>query len=901
MFELLSTKLFIPRPRKNLVSRPRLTVRLNAGLEKKLTLIAAPAGFGKTTLLSEWIPHSPRSVTWLSLDEDDNDPTKFWAYFITSLQALHPNLGDDALTLLQSPQAPSITSILTILINEIAACSDHFVIVLEDYHLVDSQPIHEALTYFLAHLPANLHLMMTTRVDPPLPLARLRARDKLTELRANDLRFTRDETATFLNQVVGVKLSEVEITTLEARTEGWVAGLQIAALSIQEHEDIPGFIQTFSGSHRHILGYLAEEVINQRPEGTLDFLLKTSILDRLSGPICDAVTGASGGQAILENLEHANLFITALDDENRWYRYHHLFAEVLQRRLRQSQSEWVPELYRRASEWFEEKGFNLEAIEYALRGGDWAQAIPLIEANLQSAQMRGEVTTVLRWLGALPDEAIHTRPTLGLTHAWLLVNVDEFSQAERRLATAEQALRSDPSPDAGGQAALLGQVAVVRETSALMQGYPGEVTIAAGREALALLPESDLARRAYALLILGCAQYVSLGDVRTAERSFEEAIRLSQSTGDAFTELITRAHLNLMCTIQGRLRAAEMPCDELMNLAGQPGWEHVPAAGVGRVMRAPILYERNDLQGALEALIQGIPELEGYSLKRPAIIGSVLLARLKLALGEWDEARELMERTWETIQKHHLKQIMVPAAAYRARMMLQMGDLDIVAQWANSLELPVDDPLNPALEYDYIMLARVRLAQGGLAEARQLLARLLPPAEGAGRMGRVIEILALQAVIAFAQQEKAHALAALERALILAETEGFVRTFLDEGEPMRLLLTDYHAILRKKMSAAGDNALYQILAYTEKLLAAFSQPVDLPAQTAATDIEPLSERELEILSFLSMGLSNKEIADRLIIATSTVKSHINNLYAKLGVHKRTQAVAIARDLGLLLE
>ncbi len=901
MVELLNTKLFIPRPRSKQVSRSRLIERLHAGLGRKLTLISAPAGSGKTTLLSEWIPQCPHCVTWLSLDDGDNDPTRFWAYFITSLQQLRPDLGADALALIQSPQPPPMQSILTGLINDLCVFPDAFASVLNDYHVIDSQPIHEALTFLIDHLPANMNLVITTRINPPLPLARLRARDEMTELRANDLRFTVDETSSFLNQVMGLSLSPEEISALEARTEGWIAGLQIAALSIQSHDDIPGFIEAFSGSHRHILGYLAEEVINQQPEATLNFLLQTASLDRLSGPLCDAITGESGGQAILENLEHANLFIVPLDEERNWYRYHHLFAEVLQSRLRQAHPEWVPELYRRASDWFEGNGFYPEAIESALRGRDWGHAIPMIEANMQEAIMVGEMATVLRWLGALPNEAIHTRPMLGLTHALLLVEVDEFTLAEQRLAATEQAFRSDPTLDADEQAALLGQVALVRETSALMQEHPGKVTIAAGREALALLPESDLARHAYALLILGCAQYISLGDMQTAERSFEEAIRLSQSAGDAFTELMIRSHVIGMRVIQGRLRAAEMSSDELLNLASQPGWEHLPAAGLSRIWGSPVLYERNDLAGALEVLTHGIAEAEGYSLKRPVIIGCIRLARLRLALGECDDARELMERAWETIQKHHLKQIMIPAAAYRARMFLQINEFETALKWAATIELPTDGPLNPALEYDYITLARIHLAQGQLAEAWQLLARLLPPAEKFGRISRAIEILALQALVASAQQDRAEALVRLKHALTLGKSEGFVRSFVDEGERMRQLLLDYQTDIKKKIRDGVDGESLRLLAYTDKLLAAFPKPVPVEQQKQESLPEPLSERELDILRLIATGLTNHEIAEILVIAVSTVKTHINNLYGKLGTHRRTQVVARARELGLLSE
>jgi LuxR family maltose regulon positive regulatory protein len=434
-----------------------------------------------------------------------------------------------------------------------------------------------------------------------------------------------------------------------------------------------------------------------------------------------------------------------------------------------------------------------------------------------------------------------------------------------------------------------------------MLEYSGEEILAAGREALALLPESDLAQRATALLILGCAQYISLGDMQAAERSFEEAIRLSQSAGDGFTELMIRSHAIGLRVIQGRLRAAETSSDELFNLASQPGWEHLPAAGLSRVWGSPVLYERNDLAAALEALTQGIAEVEGYSLKRPAIIGCIRLARLKLALGEWDEARELMERTWETIQKHHLKQIMIPAAAYRARLFLQINELETAMKWAATVELPTEEPLNPALEYDYITLARIQLVQGQLAEAWQLLARLLPAAEQAGRLGRLVEILALRAVVTSAQQDENEARNILAYALTLAEPEGFVRSFVDEGEPMRLLLLDYQSVIKKNLNVYVGSEQLRLLAYTDKLLAAFSQPAPVEKPIPGTMLEPLSERELEILRLIALGKTNKAIADTLVIAVSTVKSHINNLYGKLGTNRRTEAIAIARELGLISE
>ena len=903
---LLATKLFIPPARPNRVPRPRLIEQLN--ILRPLMLISAPAGFGKTTLLSDWIPQSQHCVTWLSIDEDDNDPIRFWVYVVAALQKLRANLGEDALTLLQSPQPPPITGILSTLINDISSFPDDFSIVLDDYHLIRVRSIHEALTFLLSHLPPRMHVILTTRSDPPLPIARLRVRNQLFELRANDLRFTPDETAVFLNEVMELRLSVDDITSLEARTEGWIAGLQLAALSIQGNDDVTGFIEAFSGSHRHVLTYLAEEVLERQSEGTLNFLLQTSVLDRFCGPLGDAVTAQQDGQATLEKLEHANLFIVPLDDKGQWYRYHHLFSEVLQSRLQQTQPDLISELHRRASHWFEENGLNAEAIEYALRGKNWLHAMKLIEANLENIQLRGEVATALRWLGALPDEAIHARPTMGLAHAWLLVLGNDLKTVERRLATVEQALQADQTLESATKTTLLGQVAILRQINALQLDYPGEVTIAAGRKLLTLLPEDDLARRGFVLLFMGCVQYLSFGDMQAAESSFEASIQFSCSAGDAFTEMLARAHLSQMRVISGRLRAAELPCAELLHLASEPGWEQVPAAGLSHVMLGRILYERNDLPGALQALSPFIADImveESYSLARPAIVSCILSARVQLALGDFDEARKLLERAWEKIQKNHIKQISIPVAAYRARILLALGDLETAVAWAQEIEPTIGDPLDPSLEYDHISLTRVWLEQGRLLEARQLLERLLPPAEQAGRMGRVIEILAIQVMVNLAQKQEAEALSALERALTLAEPEGYVRTFLDEGESMREAIRNWRVATGRHKNLSERQK--RLIDYADRLLVAFSNDVSqlAPAHKPAHSfvyqpalVDPLSSRELEVLHLIAEGLSNLAIAEKLFLSTGTVKVHIKHIYSKLDVNSRTQAVARLRELNL---
>jgi LuxR family maltose regulon positive regulatory protein len=901
MAELLSTKFFIPRPRSNLVSRPRLIERLNAGLDKKLTLVTAPAGFGKTTLLSEWIPQSPRCVTWLSLDEGDNDSTRFWVYFIVSLQALRSDLGDSALALLQSLQLPPIASILTALINDLAAFSDEFAIVLDDYHLIDSQPIHEGLTYLIAHMPVNMHLVITTRVDPPLPLARLRAGDKLSELRANDLRFTAEEAAAFLNQVMGLNLSAKEVAALGQRTEGWIAGLQIAALSMQGNDDISGFIRAFSGSHRHILGYLADEVLNQRPKGTLNFLLRTSILERLCGPLCDAVTGGSDGQAILENLEHANLFITPLDNEGRWYRYHHLFAEVLQARLRQSQAEAPADLHLRASEWYEAQNLFIEAVQHALSSGAMDRASRLIEQHRWTLLGRGEANTLHRWLDELPVEQLCNRPGLSLAYAWILSLLEQPEGIEARLLDAEQALASQPARELfESKKVIRGEIAILRAEIALSQSDIPRA-IASCRQALELLPDESLSMRGVATYFLGHGERRS-GNMVEAEQAYIEASGLGIQTDNLLLALHALANLSSVQIAMGRLREATRTSQRILEITTERQRQTWPVAGLAYQGLGKVHYEWNDLDSAAHYLRQGIE----YG-QRGGLVGLEINCRTTLAFtlqAQSDASGAdgmLREIAAINNQSHHPVYI-AQAEALEARMRLRQTRIDEAIGWAESCGLSPNDTEWPYSRKDeYLTLARVLFIQNKQEGIDGMLGRLMQAAEANQRMGDLIEILIQQALFYYAANQKAQAFQPLERALLLAEPEGYRRTFLDEGEPIRSLLADYHSVLRKKMSDSSDKAAFGLLVYTEKLLAAFSQPAPMPAQESGDGIEPLSEREVEILRLISMGLTNQEIASTLVIAVSTVKSHINSLYAKLGANRRTQAIAMARDLGLLAE
>lgn len=904
MIELLSTKLHIPRPRKNLVSRPRLVERLNTGLNKKLTLIAAPAGFGKSTLLSEWIPQSPRCVTWFSLDEADNDSTRFWTYFIVSIQQLHSDLGESALALLQSLQVPPITSVLTTLINDITTFPDEFAIVLDDYHMIESQPIHEALTFLIAHLPVNMHLVIATRIDPPLTLARLRARDKLTEIRANDLRFTADETRMFLTRELEINLTTEEITVLEERTEGWIAGLQIAALSMQGRDDISGFIRAFSGSHRHILGYLADEALNQRPKGTLNFLLQTSILDRVSGPLCDAVTGQTGGREILQSLERANLFIIALDDEGRWYRYHHLFAEVLQARLQQKHPEMPAELHRRASEWYEANDSVHEAVQHALAAGELDRAARLIGQQRWALLGRGEAHTLHRWLDDLPIELVRERSGLSLAYAWILSLLEQPETIEAHLLDAENALTKSVSsttqkpvedPDA-----IRGEIATLRAEIALSQ-YDIAKAITLCHEALILLPEESVLMRGVTTYFLGHGERRN-GNMVEAEQAYVKASELGLQTDNLLLALHALANLSIVQIAMGRLKDAEQTSQRILEITSERKRQTWPVAGLAYQGLSKLYYEWNDLDAAAEYSRQGIEFGQRGGLIGLQSNSLIMLAFTLQAQCDSNDADKILREISVINDQNHHPVYTSQSAAWEARLRLRQGNMDKAILWAESCGLEIDDfEWLYSQEVEYLTLARVLIAQGKFEGIEGLLDRLLRAAEANNRTGDLIEILTQQALYLNASNDNSGALQCMERALVLAEPEGFVRSFVDEGEPIRLLLLDYQKLISKRIGGAIDSESLRLLTYVDKLLAAFSQSTSVGKAKDIDILEPLSERELDILRLIATGCSNKEIAEILVIALSTVKSHINNLYSKLGARRRTQAISIARELGLLEE
>lgn len=901
--QLLTTKLYAPPVRSGLVARPRLTNRLQAGLAGKLTLIAAPAGFGKTTLVNAWHATTPNTLlAWVALDAADNDPVRFWSYVITALGSQYVGVGVGALAQFHSPQPPRIEAILTTLLNTLSTWTIDVVLVLDDYHLIDAPAIHQALTFLLEHLPPRLHLVIITRAEPPVSLSRLRARGELTELRAADLRFTPDEAGTFLTETMKLPLSTEAVAALETRTEGWIAGLQFAALAMRDRNDRTDFIAAFTGSNRFVLDYLAEEVLLQLPSHLQTFLLQTAVLDRMCGPICDAMlldeqSGPhhTANQTLLEELERANLFIIPLDDTRQWYRYHHLFADVLRKRLLSSMpTEHVAALHRRASAWFEAQGLVAEAVQHALAASDEDRAARLIELHGDAIWTRGELTTLLGWLSAIPDVAYETHPKLALQHAFILVTFDDFALSERRLAAAERTLRAAPMPDT----ALLGQAAVIRAIIALQADEPAAVTIAAGRQALDVLPTSSASWRGLAGLILSVGYYAQAGNLTLGLQTLVEAEQAALRAGDPFTAINASTHRTIGLEIGGRLRELEQLNRGYLQRAAEPFWQGVPFAGYAHFGLSRALYERNQLLAAREHLNQATAQLEAWSLKRPIINTYVLLARVHQALGEPEQAGAWMDRAVAMVQKENLKQTFSQWEAERARMYLAQNNLSAVLDWAREVESTTTGALNPVREFDHIVLAQVYLAQHRPDDAERLLARLLPAAEAAGRMGRVIAMCVLQALAANPLGNEAEALATLEYALTLAEPEGYVRTFVDQGAPIRALL--------RRIVQRGTAQVY-----VQRLLAAFPESDkavpwrgELEMAIHGSSVvpalrEPLSPRELEVLRQIAEGHSNQVIADTLVIAVSTVKRHINNIYGKLGVRSRTQALVRARELRLL--
>ena len=901
---LLETKFYVPRSRRGLVPRPRLSQRLDRGSALKLVLVSAPAGFGKTTLLTEWLAAGPAAPTdqrlaaWLSLDRSDNDPASFWTYVIAALRTVAPGVGDSALALLQAPRPSPIETVLTVLLNDLGATAGDLVLVLDDYHVIDASDVQDGMAFLLDHLPPWLHVVIASRADPALPLARWRARGELVEIRAAELRFTADEAAAYLNEIMGLQLTARDVAALEGRTEGWIAALQLAALSMQGRDDVAGFIAGFAGDDRYVVDYLAEEVLQRQPDHVQAFLLQTSILDRLSGPLCDAVTGQGGGKAMLEALDRGNLFLVPLDDRRQWYRYHHLFADVLQARLLDEQPGQVPGLHRRASVWYEQNGEPPMAIGHALAARDFDQAADLIERAIPAMRITRQETTVHGWLKALPDEVVRVRPMLSFAVAGALLTGGEPEEVEVRLRDAGRWLQEAAATGEGSLARpgemvvadeeeyrrLPGAIELYRSALALVRGdVPG--TVRHAQRTLDLALTEDHGVRAGAAGFLGLAFWTS-GDLEAAHPAWAQCaagLRRSGQIADIFGCAIAMADIRL---VQGRLGEAMRTYDQALQRASVQDGPVLRGTADMYVGMSEVHRERGDLQAATQQLLRSQELGEYNGLPQNPYRWRVAMARIRQAEGDLGGALDLLDEA-ERLYVGDFFPNVRPVPALKARVWIAQGRLGEALGWAHEQGLSADDDLSYLREFEHITLARMLLARSRgepVHQVTRLLERLLLAAEEGGRTGHVIEILVLQALALQAPGPIPAALTCLERALTLAEPEGYVRVFVDEGPPIGSLLR-----AAEKQGTTRD--------YVRRLLAAVSQTrQDSPGRQAL--IDPLSERELDVLRLLGTELDGPAIARELMVSLNTVRTHTKNIYTKLAVTNRRAAVRRAAELDL---
>jgi LuxR family maltose regulon positive regulatory protein len=897
--DLLATKLHVPQTRPGFVTRPRLADRLAPTQEGALTLVCAPAGFGKTALLADWARHDPRPIAWLSLNEGDNDPARFWRYVSAALDRVRPGLGE---RIAASPG--SSEAVVAALVNQLADESDPVVLVLDDFHVIEAPPVHQSVEALLAHLPPRLHLVLASRSDPPLALARLRASGQLTELRAAELRFTPEEAEALLRAAVGTDLPEGAATALTRRTEGWAVGLQLAALSLRSHRDPAGFVASLTGSHRYVLDYLAEEVLDRQPAELVEFLLETSVLERLCGPLCDAVTGRTDSQRLLEQVERANLFLQPLDEQRRWWRYHQLFADLLRARLVQQRPERVPELHRAAAAWFEAHGLAEEAVRHALAAGEAAWVARLMEQHGPGLLWVSEDTTLRRWLAEQPASVLR-EPWLCVALASRASMGGRLEEAERLLAAAERAptAAGPEGPPAGTPVRLADDlpsvIAMHRANFARIHGDAGPATRFARRTEAGLADDDPLTRGA---VEWNLAQADLLGGrLEPVEHALTRVAAAYRAAGVPPLAAGVCYDLAQVQHGLGRLGAAIATCHLALELAGAVDPDLSPAAAA-HARLAELLRERDELDVALEHATRAVELCRQHEFAWPLPVGLVTLAWIRQARGDPAGARAAMAEATQALPDPRLVELFNPAPTQAARLALAQGRLQDAARFVRERGLGPEDEPGYTREREYLVLARVLVAEGTPERALGLLERLHAQAAAQERIGSVIEIRALQALALSAASDRPGAQAALAEALALGAPDGYLRVFLDEGPPMATLLRQLLAGRRQERPAAADAIPREYLACLVEAFEHAGLPIRPPARggvVVAGLVEPLTARELEVLQLLAAGAPNRAIAERLVVTLETVKKHLSHVFDKLGVANRTQAVARARQLGLL--
>ena len=911
---LLATKLHVPQPRPGYVPRPRLVQALSEGLARGRILVCAPAGFGKTALLADWARSGGRPVAWLGLDGGDSDPARFWSYVVAALNRARPGLAKR-----MGPLASrSFEGLATDLINELAddPGPDDVLLVLDDYHLVDSGPVHETVAFLLENLPPRLAVVVSGRADPPLPLARLRARGQLAELRAADLRFAPEEAAALLSETAGPGLPATAAEALVSRTEGWAAGLQLAGLSLRGNADPAGFVEAFSGNHRFVLDYLADEVLDRQTERVRAFLLETSVLDRLSGDLCDHVSGRADSQALLQEIERAGLFLVPLDQVRGWWRYHHLFADLLRARLHSEQPSRVQALHAAAASWFEDHDLADDAVRHALAAGDTAWPARLVERYVETLLDRGERVTLRRWLSALPADSVRDRPRLCLAQAYGAAQGMQMEALEALLDDTQRAFAvSSDEPYEPTQAAFAGRwwsagrevsvltnvpagIAFLRAALARMRG---DAALAASynRQALAQLGEDERLMRSFVHWNRAVSDWLG-GQLGSAERGLADVLAERRAADDRFAGfLASRARYDLgqVQRAQGNLDAAQATYHQALDAPGESS--QTANAGMAHVGLAQVLYERNELTAALDHATRGVTLCQQLDLTPPLTAGLAVVARIRQAHGEEAEAIEAIDEAGQAGLSPQVVALLNQVPSQRARLLLAQGDVRAAAQWTTAVGIRPDDEPDYPREPAYLVLARTLLTQKDSSLALALLQQLLGVAADQGRTGSIIEIQILRALALADGGDHASALEALTEALTLARRHGYVRVLADEGAPIHALLAQLQAGLPDR--DAADRIDH---AYLGTLLRACGKANSAPSpkQVAATRpvlAEPLTDRELEVLRLIAAGKSNQRIAHDLVVALDTVKKHVTHVLGKLGAANRTEAAARARELGLI--